>query len=86
MPDCDTPTLYDDGVHVLKRLSDDHIDDYSLRVGPLYVEFSAVQHQDRVLLLLTDGGGQYVSVRYATEEHTIPDGLEEELRALIGGG
>lgn len=74
--------LYHRGAVRLQMRDDEHIDDYSLRIGPMYAEFSDVQWQDEVLLLLSSDGGGYVSVRHDTGKGDIRDDLKDVLMGL----
>jgi hypothetical protein len=73
--------LYEDDSIVLKALRENHREDYSLRYGPLYVEFSSVQWTEHVLLLHGQGD-DYMSVRHSTDENYIPYELYDTLMHL----
>lgn len=74
-------TVFEGEYATLRGLSGVHSDDYSLMVGPLYVEFSAVQAQDSVLMLFADPDGHYVSVSHDTHHEDIT----EEMKAVLLG-
>lgn len=67
-----------DGTYCLRRLTDDHVDDYALRVDAMYVEFSDVMFQDDVFTLNTTEGGMYVTVRGPGL-----DGIPEDIAAAL---
>lgn len=66
----------------LRRLSDRFADDYSLRVGPLYVEFSDVEVFETVMALESDVDGGYTSVRHNAKRHNIHPEVEGILRSI----
>lgn len=71
----------------LEERPDDDVDNYSLRIGPTYIEFSSVQWADHVLLLLSADGGGYVSVSHDVpgRECDIDDELCNTLLELNDG-
>lgn len=70
----------------LRRLGEEHVDDYSLRHGGLYVEFSDVQWADYVWLLQANEQGSYVSVRHSTgEEGDVPPPINDRLETICKG-
>lgn len=77
-------TLYDNGEWELRTRPDDPNEDYSLRNGALYVEFSSVKWLDGGPRLVASGGYTYASVRYDPKRpaKSIPKALHEELMNL----
>jgi len=71
MPD----VLFTEGDYTLRKLDDVQSDGYaySLRTGPMYVEFTTVQPLDETILL-----GPNASVR----RDEIPDNLERLIESL----
>lgn len=80
MPDGEI--LHENGRSVLWDLTEDYHDEYALRVGPAYIEFSGVQWADHVLLLQSADGGGYVSVSHDTDHKDISETLRDKLLAL----
>lgn len=79
-------TLYAGNSYVLKALGDNHTDDFSLRHGGLYVEFSSTQWADMVWLLQPEGHGAYMSVRHSTgKSGDVPRPLDAMLQTIRDG-
>ena len=74
-----TETIHENGRSELRTLGDEHVDDYSLRIGPMYAEFSDVQWQDHVLLIQSTDGGGYVSVSHDSSHTDISKAMYRKL-------
>lgn len=77
-----TATIADGNGYELRKLGPEHHEDYSLRHGGLYVEFSDVQWLDKVWTLHPDGGGTYMSVRHSAGIHDVPEEVDDALRQI----
>jgi len=84
--DTDRPVLFKGHGYTLRALGDKHKDDYSLRHGGLYVEFSSVKWSDMVWLLYSRDSGTYMSLRHDTENGgDIPNPLYHLLESIRHG-
>lgn len=75
-------TIYEDDDHELKRLDDRHTEEYAIRVGGLWTEFTHVSRAEFVWTLHDECWVTYSSVRHSVGEDDIPDELNEILSRI----